>query len=771
MTTNLYAIAGPSKPTTPTSTPSPRSEPPSPLKSLTSLPTNPLNPQGTSTSNALTNQSSSTGIGISKPGLSVDENGEVMKVPAFLNKLYTMVSDPEVDDLIYWGENGDSFFVPNAELFGRELLPRWFKHSNFSSFVRQLNMYGFHKVPHLQSGALKNETPIELWEFANPYFKRGQPQLLTKVTRKNNRPSNSGVGSSSSLGGSGAGGGMNTRSASAAAASGSGSGQIQQAISQGHEAGNHSTSGKYLITDGTTPGSAPPSHASAGPLIAPQTLDLSAINSGIAAIRQTQASIATDLRKLQASNEALWRQAYETQEKQRKHEETIDLIVSFLERLFGTEGEGLKGLKEAMRRGVGVRRDRDGREGRDSRDARFADDDDGGQKKRRRVGIDRMIEGGSGDGTGEHGEIESPSSDDRLVEIGSNSEYSIPSVKRTSSSSHPLSLGQLGSSRFTALPSEDTSPSGSGLGSTPYEGLRTTQASAHGAGADVNVTDPTLGMNHLSPLSDTDPLLPSSSNALAPYSSHPSFLSSNPNPSSAWASNPSQPLLSPTSAAAAAHAYNLDPSLLQTTIGSLLQSPAAAQMFLNSLSASAQGQALTSHSHPHNPSPLNPNPNGNASTSASASAHGMNTEGVGTGSGTKDLDPTLALFSPLPSHSSLASQSNDLLKSYNDALTVGEGVDNLQESIDSLVRSMGLDLPNGGSSSVGVDVGDGSGVGTGTGEGDGEFNVDEFLQGLAKEGEGEEGEREVGGDGDASSSGAGAENGRKEDVIVQSGLK
>lgn len=33
-----------------------------------------------------------------------------MKVPAFLNKLYTMVSDSEVDDLIYWGESGDSFF-------------------------------------------------------------------------------------------------------------------------------------------------------------------------------------------------------------------------------------------------------------------------------------------------------------------------------------------------------------------------------------------------------------------------------------------------------------------------------------------------------------------------------------------------------------------------------------------------------------------------------------------------------------------------------------
>lgn len=40
----------------------------------------------------------------------MDENGEVMKVPAFLNKLYTMVSDSEVDDLIYWSESGDSFF-------------------------------------------------------------------------------------------------------------------------------------------------------------------------------------------------------------------------------------------------------------------------------------------------------------------------------------------------------------------------------------------------------------------------------------------------------------------------------------------------------------------------------------------------------------------------------------------------------------------------------------------------------------------------------------
>ncbi|EKM82280.1 hypothetical protein AGABI1DRAFT_52375, partial [Agaricus bisporus var. burnettii JB137-S8] len=95
-----------------------------------------------------------------------------------------MVNDDKDRDLICWSDAGDSFFVLDHERFAREVLGHWFKHQRFSSFVRQLNMYGFHKIPHLQQGVLRSDSDTEYWNFSHPNFRRDQPDLLCLIQRK-----------------------------------------------------------------------------------------------------------------------------------------------------------------------------------------------------------------------------------------------------------------------------------------------------------------------------------------------------------------------------------------------------------------------------------------------------------------------------------------------------------------------------------------------------------------------------------------------------------
>lgn len=59
----------------------------------------------------------------------------------FLSKTYELVDEASSDSVVSWSQSGCSFVVWNPTEFAKDLLPMYFKHNNFSSFVRQLNTY------------------------------------------------------------------------------------------------------------------------------------------------------------------------------------------------------------------------------------------------------------------------------------------------------------------------------------------------------------------------------------------------------------------------------------------------------------------------------------------------------------------------------------------------------------------------------------------------------------------------------------------------------
>eukprot|EP00177_Eucheuma_denticulatum_P003031 GFKZ01005452.1.p1 GENE.GFKZ01005452.1~~GFKZ01005452.1.p1 ORF type:complete len:437 (+),score=39.15 GFKZ01005452.1:471-1781(+) len=87
----------------------------------------------------------------------------------FIYKLYCLVNDDSTNALCEWANGGNAFIVHDPVTFSAKILPRYFKHNQFSSFVRQLNKYSFHK---LTPGACI---------FGHTHFLKNRPDLLLHI--------------------------------------------------------------------------------------------------------------------------------------------------------------------------------------------------------------------------------------------------------------------------------------------------------------------------------------------------------------------------------------------------------------------------------------------------------------------------------------------------------------------------------------------------------------------------------------------------------------
>ncbi|TMW63517.1 hypothetical protein Poli38472_002458 [Pythium oligandrum] len=94
--------------------------------------------------------------------------------PKFLLLLYEILH-AESDKVIRWSDDGLALQILDQNTVTEKILPKYFNHTNFHSFQRQLNYFGFRKW---------TKSKTDICTFSHPYFRRNQPELLQLIKRK-----------------------------------------------------------------------------------------------------------------------------------------------------------------------------------------------------------------------------------------------------------------------------------------------------------------------------------------------------------------------------------------------------------------------------------------------------------------------------------------------------------------------------------------------------------------------------------------------------------
>ncbi|CAG8516456.1 6786_t:CDS:2 [Diversispora eburnea] len=103
-------------------------------------------------------------------------------VSVFVAKLYQLLESDEYKEYLTWNETGDVFVICNMDEFAQNVLPKYFKHCKFTSFVRQLNIYGFYRVSDARKS--KHVRSKHACVFSHSQFRRSRQDLLPNIRRK-----------------------------------------------------------------------------------------------------------------------------------------------------------------------------------------------------------------------------------------------------------------------------------------------------------------------------------------------------------------------------------------------------------------------------------------------------------------------------------------------------------------------------------------------------------------------------------------------------------
>lgn len=118
-----------------------------------------------------------------------NSDGQILRFPVKLRKII----DTCQTDAIGWNQEGTVVRI-NKTVFETEYLSkahRPFQTTSFSSFIRQLNFYGFQKVNQRASLKVSDDSDPVFFDYRHPHFKRNSADLsLVQRKNKSRRPQN-----------------------------------------------------------------------------------------------------------------------------------------------------------------------------------------------------------------------------------------------------------------------------------------------------------------------------------------------------------------------------------------------------------------------------------------------------------------------------------------------------------------------------------------------------------------------------------------------------